>query len=519
MENRDYEKILNAMPETGVYVIRETDRGLLYFNKRVQEVSPEARLGMPCYAAWAGSCSSCPLLTMGNRPESRAVSYNESYGGVVDITATRTLWEGQVPAFVLTVVPRIDPGGYTYRKILRIDLLQNSCNVLKLDPDGWQPKPGPLSPQLEAFARSGAVYPDDINRFIAFIQPQQMRAAAQSGPDGKSLLYRRLTEGHFRWNLMEIIPDLAGEARFATLCVKDVHNVLREGQELANTQRDMQMAAILKSRFKIMNTVFLDSGQCERVDLTKDAGAENALIGDYALYIENALSKYVHPDDAEQFWSVLSLEHLREKAALTEDFAEESCLYRQRGETVRWIELRVIYTRQKNRMMVNILGQDVTREKQQEEVRRQILKDRAYIIGSLSTLFFATYYINLPQDTFRAVTQLRRVEDILGEEVNCSAAMQIYASHFIHPDDRADYLRVMNSENLRNTLRWWQPYVAVEYRKLPDIPGDPNYEWVRATAVLAQTGPDDLPKTAVYVTQSISGGKHQAIAAENPPSV
>ena len=32
------------MPETGVYVIREEDHGILYFNRRVQEVSPEVRL-------------------------------------------------------------------------------------------------------------------------------------------------------------------------------------------------------------------------------------------------------------------------------------------------------------------------------------------------------------------------------------------------------------------------------------------------------------------------------------------
>ena len=34
LEIKDYEEILNAIPDTGIYVIREDDRSLLYYNKR-----------------------------------------------------------------------------------------------------------------------------------------------------------------------------------------------------------------------------------------------------------------------------------------------------------------------------------------------------------------------------------------------------------------------------------------------------------------------------------------------------
>ena len=139
------------------------------------------------------------------------------------------------------------------------------------------------------------------------------------------------------------------------------------------------------------------------------------------------------------------------------------------------------------------------------------LEDRAYIISSLSSLFFSTYYINLEQDTFRAVTQLGRVGDVLGDEVNYMAALSIYANHFIHPDDREEYLSTMKLENLKNNLRWWQPCVAFEYRKLPQETGDgeEDYSWVRASAVLARAGEDDLPKTAVYVAQDITNGRRR----------
>lgn len=140
------------------------------------------------------------------------------------------------------------------------------------------------------------------------------------------------------------------------------------------------------------------------------------------------------------------------------------------------------------------------------------MDDWAHIIGSLSSLFFSTYYLDLEHDTFRPITQLNRVGDVLGDEVNCTAALMIYANHFIHPDDRSEYLRVMNVENLRNTLRWWQPCAAVEYRRLDEVSGESpsSWRWVRASVVLARSGGDDRPKTAVYVAQDITGGRRDA---------
>ena len=650
MESRDYEKILNAMPETGVYVIREEDHGILYFNKRVQEVSPDVRLGMACHDVWSGTCKCCPLLAMGDRKESRSVSYNDPFGGVVDITATRTVWEGTIPAFVITVAPRMETAGYTYRKIFRVDLERDCCDVLKTEKDSWRPAEGPLSAQLEGLARSGAIHPEDVERFVEFIRLEHLRRASDGDGGTLTLIYRRKMKDACRWNLMEVIPDVSGGGGppFVILCVKDVHDVLREGleregisvrnqelirslgernfaiysidlnsgytdpirvdgqpreeldcasapwtslmqahikdrlhvayreefqrkfsleglrrakqegqqksellcqwksgesyryisvtayfgrelgprsytvlalqdvdehirQELANTQRDMQMAAILKSRYKMMNTVHLDSGLCDRISLDEEAGPQSPLTGDYAHYIQNAVDNYIHPEDVETYRNLLSLEHLREKAQTTEDYLEEVCQYRLRGEPVCWIELHVIYSRQGDQVMVNILGRDVTREKNQEEKRLQALEDRAYIISSLNALFFSIYYLDLEQDTYRAVNQLRRVGDVLGGEINYTAALRIYAENFVWPEDREAYLKTLSIENLRASLRWWNPYVAVEYRKQPECPGTDGETggWVRATAVLAQSDADEAPKTVVYVAQDISDTKRE----------
>lgn len=650
MESKDYERILDAMPETGVYVIREADHEILYFNRRVRTISPEVRPGMTCHEVWTGSCINCPLLTIKDHDEGRSISYNPTFGGVVDMVATRTLWQDTIPAFVVTVTPRLETAGYVYRKILRVDLDQDQYVVLKLEPDAWLTGDHTvsLSSQLKSFALSGAVHPDDQERFLDFIAPARLKEALQSGKNKLTCIYRRLWKGDFRWNLMEVVKcfDYSPENQTVIFCIMDVHDSMREGleyeeshshnhevlrtigehsfriydidlrdgtakqvcadshtpnepsspelswnavlnsqirdrlhsayrktfeeqfsleglrrtqetgkeqaellcqwmsgsgyryisvtaypcsdqkskdhfilafqdmdekirQELVHSQRDMQMASILRSRYNMMNTVHLGNGQCERICLEDTSELSNTLIGDYDYHVSQAMCNHVHPEDAARYYSSLSLEHLRKKAESVEVCAEEVCQYRLRGTPVRWLEQHVIYSRKDGNVIVNILGQDITAKKQEEQMQLQALQDRSYIISSLSSLFFSTYYVDLDQDTFRAVSQLGKMGDILGSEVNCTAALRVYADNFVHSDDRADFSEIMNIPNWRSSLRWWQPYVTFTYRQMPETSDTPpeKYRWIRATAVLAQTGDDDLPKTVVYVAQDITESK------------
>ena len=640
MENGAFAAILDAMPKTCVYVIRESDHAILYANKRAYEILPNVVLNQTCPGREAGLCSVCMLPAVNGKDTFRAVGYNARCDDLADVTSARILWEDGTPAYVITVDPYSDQPGYSYRKVIHADLETDYYRILRSEPDQWTLEGPALSLAFERFARSGAVHPEDIERLIAFTRAEHLRDASLARKDAPTLVYRRLINGSYRWNLMEVLPSQDG-GKTTVICVKDVHNVLRESlereemavrsqelirslgeqnfsiytvnlktgtanpirvnnkmcesldalpwseavqpqiqerlhvmyqdefekyfsleglrqirkdgqqkfellcrwrsgedyryisvtahfndqpeassytvvalqdvdermrRELAHTKRDRQMAAILKSRYRMMNTVNLETGMCERVNLAQAAASENTLVGDYEAYIQKALESFVHPDDKEIFRNALSLEHLRRKAESVEDYSDEICQYRLRGPEERWIELHVLYSRQKGNVVVNILGQDVTREKREEEARAHTLEDRAYMITSLSSLYFSTYYIDLERDTFRAVTQQHRVSDVLGNEMNFTTALQLYSSQFIHPDDRESYLQVMNVQNFRQSLRWWQPYVSVEYRKLPDFPetSDEPYQWVRATAMLARVGADDLPKTAVYVAKNIT---------------
>lgn len=231
-----------------------------------------------------------------------------------------------------------------------------------------------------------------------------------------------------------------------------------------------------------------------------------------------ALDGAVHREDVERFVTFTRLDQLRQGAASGQNV--RSMIYRRKVDGgYRWNLIEVIPDGHGQTRYITLCVKDVDdmfREGAEREglVNRSMetlrnLEDRVYIISSLTSLFFSTYYINLKQDTFRTVTQLGRVGDVLGDEVNYTAALKIYASHFIHPEDRADYLSIMNVQNLRDNLRWWQPCVVFEYRKLSDEPqkGQNDWVWVRASAILSRTGEDDQPQTAVYVAQDISDGR------------
>ena len=67
MDIKEYEKILHVLPTAAVFVIREDDHGILYYNERVREVSPSVRKGIPCHDLGSAPCVNCPLLTIGDK--------------------------------------------------------------------------------------------------------------------------------------------------------------------------------------------------------------------------------------------------------------------------------------------------------------------------------------------------------------------------------------------------------------------------------------------------------------------
>ena len=98
--------LLDALTETSVYVIEEDSHCLLYFNRRCKEtgrLTPE--IGRPCHQVWPEHCDNCPLTALGHGQSSHILSYDPLLETTVDVTADRIIWDGHIPAVVITVTP------------------------------------------------------------------------------------------------------------------------------------------------------------------------------------------------------------------------------------------------------------------------------------------------------------------------------------------------------------------------------------------------------------------------------
>ncbi len=654
MDRNEYEKIIHAIPTTGIFIIREDNHEILYYNKRVKEISPRVHVGMPCHELGNHSCVNCPLLTIGDRQEHQALCYNSPFGEMADIVAVRTLWKQKIPAFIIIVAPHIQMISHAYHKILRVNLTQDHYEIIKTRSEDRAIGYGTdsFSSWLGQFIYNGGIHPDDMNHFISFTRPEHIKEALDSGQEIMTCCYRRRFGEDFRWNLMEVVPDVSVSDRdqHIFLYIKDIHEILQESLELddasihiqevirtlgtqnfgvygidldtgetnlvrenghthtgwkswtfpwnellhtrltkqihpadrdrfcqkfslenlrriketsvqktdmlcqwrgeedheyrymaviayfgqshsaknytilalqnvdkrvrqehALSLRDMQLAAILKSRYSVMTTVYLENGQCERILIKENSTIKNTITENYQQYFHKTLETSVCPEDREIYQKILSPEHLYRKAAGTQDYSEEICQYRISGTDLRWMEDHIIYARQGSRISINILGRDITREKLEEELRRKGEQEQADIIRTLSGMFFATYYADLEEDTFRSATQMQEAEHAPVGNVDYATGLKDYAENFIHPDDRKEYLEVLSIENLRRTLSKKQPYVTLAYRKLPDKPDTrpEEYGWIRSTAIMSQADADGKARSVVYAAQDVTESKRK----------
>ena len=662
MDIKEYEKILNAVPTTGIFIVREDNHEILYYNKRAQEILPQIRRGIACHELGSYSCANCPLLSIGNRQENQTLCFHSPFGEMVDITAVRIQWEQKIPAFIIAAAPHVQAINQAYHKILRVNLADDIYEVVKIRPEDRAYGYGTdvFSSWLGQFIYNGGIHPDDLQNFISFTHPDHLKTALDAKREILTCCYRRRLGEDFRWNLMEVVPEF-GESggQYIFLYVKDIHDILQESLELDDASmriqevirtlgeqnygiygidldtgeanlvrenghthtgwkswtiqwdeimdsrllrqihpvdrdkvcemfslkglrqmkdsdlpkkdmlcqwrgeedheyrymaviayfgqnqgtkytilalqnvdkrvrqehtlnlRDMQLAAILKSRYSIMTTVYLENGQCERVWINEDSEIKNVHTGNYNQYFQKELDSVVNPEDAQIFRNVMSPDHLYQKAAGVRDYFEETCQYRLAGKPLHWLEQHVIYSRQKNRVSVNILGRDITREKIEEELRLKEEQEQGNIIRTLSSMFFATYYADFDQGIFRSVNQIEEVKKNLEGKETYTDRLRAYAEHFVHPEDREEYLNVLSQENLRQTLSRKNPYVTFAYRKIPEHAdtGPDEYGWIRSTAVMAQADEEGKARSIVYAAQDVTESKrkemreHQALQA------
>lgn len=348
-------------------------------------------------------------------------------------------------------------------------------------------------------------HPDYWDKFRSMFSREVLQESSKEGKTKLELVAERKILGEYHYiSATAHFYNYGKTSDYVVMAFQDVDARIRS--EIERAQNDIRMAAIIQSRYGVMNTLHLSSGICERVYLHGTERNGRTEKGDYAAYIEKAVENCVRDEDRERFLAVFSLENLRKKAEEVEDFEEIIFQYQQKKEPYRWLEEHIFFIPQESGVAVNILGRDITLEREKEEEEMRKARERANIINSLSSMFFATYYIDLMNGTFRVITQKEDVRQVLGEERNYMEGMEIYTRKFVHPDDREDYKKKLGIPNLLNELSPEHPTVAFEYRKAEKRNG--MTQWTRASIVAADCE-NGRPKTVIYVAQDITESKQK----------
>ena len=515
MTAREYERILDSMSNMGVYVIREDTHEILYLNKRIRSLFPDAKLGDCWCRYWGKPCGSCHLDALAYTEEVHSVLFDSPLGTAVDYTAVRITWEGDIPAVMVTATTRTEAASDAYVKVLRVNLDTLSYEAIK----DFSEETGKLHSQgrtiealLDHFLEKGNIYPDDMGRFARFTDPVFVKNEIDSGKSVLACAYRCKVGDGYRWHILEILPEV-GNRHLVMVYVKDINDSYKEGilQEDAGVPAREIISSLGEQNYGIY-VIELATGRLEAIRASEQVA--KAMAGGHTTWQEivGDLSNIcIHPDDRVEFGGKFSYEALNAAWQMKKERVE-MIARRQFGDEYRFVEITAHLSKNRAGGGYAVLAlQDVEDKIRQERAAYREASDKASIINSLVSMYYAVYFVDLETNGFMPIRQMEEeVRSVLGDRINYADAVAAYASKFVHPDDRGEYLTKINYASLMRTLSEGKPFVTVEYRRIKNRPDGQIVPdgWVRVNIVLAEQA-DGVPKKALYVSQDITETKER----------
>lgn len=448
MDSKDYNSILDSLPTTGVYVIREDNHQILYFNKYVKELTPHIEVGMVCHELWKSACENCPLINIKGNASNRSVHYDGPFGKAVDIAASRTMWQDRIPAFIITITPHTDTVSFTYSTILRVNLSTDTYESIKCD-DNSAARTGRLTEWLYRTVKQGVILSSDILRFQKFTSMKNMKKILSNDMHTAVCTYRRRVGSSFRWHTMEIVPDsgYTPQSETAIIYIKDVHDIYRKGLELEeiNIQNLEVIQSLSEQNFGIY-VIDLRTGMMNPVRISPDVEKLfQAGIRSWTDIFPNMLP-FFHPDYRKPMLRKFSLQGLNEACRRGEKKTEMLCL-RKLDSHYRYVSTTA-YFRDSRYVVLTI--QDVDARTKQEMQRQRNDRKMAVIIRSrynimnqvdLETGICERIYLNKSGDANRIMTD------------DYESHIQKAAREAVHADDAEKFKRFYSIANLREKAK------------------------------------------------------------------
>ena len=311
--------LLNALTETSVYVIEETSHKLLYFNQRCQNTSRgKAVLGAKCHKVWPEVCSNCPLDGMGTNSSNHIVCYDPLLETTVDVTANRILWDGHIPAVVVTATPHRlnfeeEQGLQKVERMYAQSLVTvfGECVIANLTADMYVncqkdmmwtdiPERGKFAAENQRYALR-TLHPDDLDTFNKYFSRDALLYYFGKGKKQITRKLRRISHDG-SYHMVEFtaakIDHLGDEEYWCVLVFRDVQE-----EYILEQQKNVeisQLATAAKIAYQMLLSVNLTQNTFHMLEYNrypiKNPGAQ----GCFDTLIETELTT-VHPDYQEEF--------------------------------------------------------------------------------------------------------------------------------------------------------------------------------------------------------------------------
>ena len=415
MNQKDYELVLDSLPSMGIFIIREDNHEILYLNEKVKKAAGNAEVGMICHEIWSDFCSNCPFRDIGDKKECRSVQYNSLFGKTVDMVATRILWQGNIPALLITASPHAGVSGDTYSRILRVNLTTDTYEIVKTGEEeereeGTDFSHMPFSRWIDWFIKAGNVHSGDVKRLLEIVQTENLSREIRNNRHIIVCPYRRKVEKGFRWHTLEIVPDYdyAEDNQTVMLYVKDIHDVYKKGIQLEeiNIQNQEIIQSLGELNFGIY-VIDMRTGMLNPVRVSQDM---DKLFHEGIWGWDEVLVKmlpFFHPEYREPLLEKFSVASLKEALARGEKKIELLCQRMIEGR-YHYVSVSVHFRESSiDSNYVVLAVQDVDERTRQEFQRSQddrrmavIIKSRYHIMSSvdLDTGMCDRVYLDATED-------------------------------------------------------------------------------------------------------------------------
>lgn len=391
-------KVLDYMTGTSVMVMAQDSHEILYFNKRIKKFIPELELGKICSDVLKCESSNCPLCNMGEKESNTITRYDMPFGKIVDMTATKVLWE-EIPAYVVSISnhaleereQEMEIGraqmqiaiSQIYTMVISVNLTRNTYFMVEYA--DFDSQCAPVSGVFDELIESGAqsMHPDYREAFVANFNRESLLKMYQAGETSRYMEHRQMgDDGVYHWTNTHVIR-IENPYNQDVLQVSLSRNIDKDKQMEAQIQDAICKEEEVSKRFAISLRNMYDA--IYEADLVRgriysfqycDTGLTKVLMDKtYYEVVRDIEQNLVCEGCQEKYRDNMSVAVLQKKLLEEEKQVYFEYMRRKPGGECHWYSNQIqLLSEHQNDFRILIFSKDIDDIRRKDEQKKQELK-------------------------------------------------------------------------------------------------------------------------------------------------